>query len=72
MPRENPVYRDTLEGLRIKANERYPGKFTFKAPQVADIVGISRRTVYDRKYIPPGGGYTTLEALARKIANDVS
>ena len=46
MPREKPLYRDTLVAVRARAAELYPGEMLFGPSKVAKILGRSRRWVW--------------------------
>ena len=37
MPREKPLYRDTLESVRSRAAELYPGELLFGPSKVAHM-----------------------------------
>ena len=42
MPREKPLYRDTLATVRDRAAALYPGQLLFGPTKVARILGRSR------------------------------
>lgn len=46
MPREKPLYRDTLVTVRARAAELYPGEILFGPGKVAKILGRSRGWVW--------------------------
>lgn len=46
MPREKPLYRDTLVTVRARAAELYPGQLLFGPTQIAHILGRSRSWVW--------------------------
>lgn len=46
MPREKPLYRDTLVTVRARAAELYPGEMLFGPGKVAKILGRSRGWVW--------------------------
>lgn len=64
MPREKELYHDTLESVRKRADELYPGKLLYSQQEAAKIMGVCTRTLYIR-------GLSTLitaEQLAREFA----
>ena len=46
MPREKPLYHDTLSSVRARATELFPGELLFGPTKVAKILGRSRAWVY--------------------------
>ena len=46
MPREKPLYRDTLVNVRARAAELYPGEQHIGTTKVAKILGRSRSWVW--------------------------
>lgn len=46
MPREKPLYRDTLATVRDRAAALYPGQLLFGPVKVACILGRSRTWVW--------------------------
>lgn len=46
MAREKPLYRDTLQSVRSRAAELYPGEMLFGPVKVAKILGRSRSWVW--------------------------
>ena len=46
MPREKPLYHDTLSSVRARATELFPGELLFGPTKVAKILGRSRAWVW--------------------------
>ena len=46
MPREKPLYHDTLSSVRARATELFPGELLFGPTKVAKILGRGRAWVY--------------------------
>lgn len=46
MPREKPLYRDTLATVRARASQLYPGELLFGPTKIAKILGRSRSWVW--------------------------
>ena len=46
MPREKPLYHDTLSSVRTRATELFPGELLFGPTKVAKILGRSRAWVW--------------------------
>jgi hypothetical protein len=61
-----PVYYEVLGNLRSAAEAKFGKKMTFSHAEVAELMGVSRATVYRRNY-PFKSGRITLEALAEKL-----
>jgi len=64
MPREKELYRDTLERIRQRADEKYPDKIIYNQKEAAEIMGLSTKTLY-RKGLHD---MITTEQLARAFA----
>ena len=64
MPREKELYRDTLDRIRSRADEKYPNKLLYTQKEAAEIMGISTKTLY-RKGLSE---MITAEQLARAFA----
>lgn len=64
MPREKELYRDTLERIRKRADEKFPDKLLYTQQEAAEIMGISTKTLYRRGL----GEMITAEQLARAFA----
>lgn len=64
MPREKELYRDTLERIRKRADEKYPDKIIYNQKEAAEIMGLSTKTLY-RKGLHD---MITTEQLARIFA----
>ncbi len=64
MPREKELYRDTLERIRKRADEKYPDKLIYSQQEAAAIMGVCTRTLY-RKGL---ANQITAEQLARAFA----
>ena len=60
MPKEKPLYRDTLERFRKRADELYPKKTTYNQKEAARLLGRSS------SYLSSRGikGIITCEQLA--------
>jgi hypothetical protein len=64
MPREKELYRDTLERIRKRADEKFPEKLLYSQQEAALLMGVSSKTLYNR-------GLSTLitaEQLARAFS----
>ena len=46
MPREKPLYHDTLSSVRARATELFPGELLFGPTKVAKILGPQPRAGY--------------------------
>ena len=64
MPREKELYRDTLERIRQRADEKYPDKLVYSQQEAATIIGVSTKTLYRRGL----SEMITAEQLARVFA----
>ncbi len=64
MPLEKAGYRENLE--RIK--ERFPTKEILRPGEVAEFLGVSKRTVY-RMFTFSQIGYISVASLARQICS---
>lgn len=64
MPREKELYRDTLERIRKRADEKYPDKLLYSQREAAMLMGVSISTIYRRGL----GDMITAEQLARAFA----
>lgn len=64
MPREKELYRDTLERIRKRADEKYPDKLLYTQQEAAAIMGVSTKTLYRRGL----SEFITAEQLARAFA----
>lgn len=64
MPREKENYRDTLERVRERADKLYPEQIVYTTAQVADILGVSRKTAYNWGF----RRWSTCEEIARRIS----
>lgn len=64
MPREKELYRDTLERIRKRADEKFPDKLLYSQQEAAEIMGVSAKTLY-RKGLSE---FITAEQLARIFA----
>ncbi|HJB41853.1 MAG TPA: helix-turn-helix domain-containing protein [Candidatus Gemmiger avicola] len=63
MPKEPVNYRDTLDRVRARADELYPGKLIYTISEAAKILGVGRSTMYRWGFRK----FTTAEQIARKI-----
>lgn len=65
---QKPLYYETLEALQRNADKLYPGKLIFSKAEIARILGISRKTLYNnpRKYRFDSG--CTLQQVAKVIS----
>ena len=65
---QKPLYYETLEALQDRARELYPGKLIFSKTEIANILGISRKTLYNnrKKYRFDSG--CTLQQVAKAIS----
>lgn len=64
MPREKELYRDTLERIRTRADQLYPGKLVYTQKEAAQIIGVSPITIYRRGL----KNFITAEQIARVFA----
>lgn len=64
MPREKELYRDTLERIRKRADEKFPNKLLYTQNEAARLMGTSKSTIYRRGL----GTLITAEQLARAFA----
>lgn len=64
MPREKELYRDTLERIRKRADDKFPSKLLYTQQEAAVLMGVSTKTLY-RKGL---GTLITTEQLARAFA----
>ncbi len=64
MPLEKEGYRDNIE--RIK--EKFPTKEILRPGEVADFLGVSKRTVY-RMFSFTATGYISVACLARQMCS---
>lgn len=64
MPREKELYRDTLERIRKRADEKFPNKLLYTQQEAAELMGCCTLTIYRRGL----GGMITAEQLARVFA----
>ena len=49
MPREKELYRDTLDRIRSRADEKYPSKLLYTQKEAAEIMGISTKNVISKR-----------------------
>jgi predicted DNA-binding protein (UPF0251 family) len=64
MPREKELYRDTLERIRKRADEKFPDKLLYSQKEAAELMGVSAVTICRRGL----GGLITAEQLARAFS----
>lgn len=64
MPREKELYAPTLERIRKRADELYPGKLVYEQKEAAVIMGVSTKTLSRRGL----SQFITAEQLARAFA----
>lgn len=64
MPREKELYKDTLERIRKRADEKFPDKLLYNQREAATLMGVSISTIYRRGL----GEMITAEQLARAFA----
>ncbi len=64
MPREKELYHDTLDRIRIRADEKFPNKLLYSQKEAAELMGCSAMTIH-RKGL---SGMITAEQLARAFA----
>lgn len=61
-----PVYYEVLGRLRDVAGQKFGTKLLYTKAEVAEVLGISERTLYRRAY-PFKYGSITLEAVAERL-----
>jgi hypothetical protein len=64
MPREKELFEPTLERIRKRADELFPGKLLYSQKEAAQIMGCCTRTLWKRGL----GELITCEQLARAFA----
>lgn len=64
MPREKELYRDTLERIRRRADDKFPDKLIYTQIEAAELMGVSPKTL-GRKGLSKN---ITTEQLARTFA----
>lgn len=64
MPREKELYRDTLERICKRADEKFPNKLLYTQKEAAQLMGYSPQTIC-RRGLACG---ITCEQLARAFA----
>lgn len=64
MPREKELYRDTLERIRKRADEKFPDKLLYTQKEAAELMGVSTATISRRGL----SEFITAEQLARTFA----
>lgn len=64
MPREKELYRDTLERIRKRADEKFPNKLIYSQQEAAALMGCSAKTISRRGL----SEMITAEQLARAFA----
>lgn len=64
MPREKELYRDTLERIRKRADEKFPNKLLYSQKEASQLMGVSISTLYRRGLRE----LITAEQLARAFA----
>lgn len=68
MPREKELYRDTLEGLRRIAEQKYGLRMLYTYEEAAQMIGYKTQTLKNnRSRYGFDGGRVTLERLARAL-----
>lgn len=63
---KKPVYYEVLGGLRQLAESKFGRKMLYTKGEVAELLGVSEKTLY-RRNMPFIKGSITLEAVAEKL-----
>ena len=64
MPREKELYRDTLERIRKRADEKFPNKLLYSQKEAAELMGVCTKTLNRRGL----SEMITTEQLARAFS----